>query len=245
MGQSRMFGDDEPHDGQTPSPRTTIVGGRPPDDHAKLPDVPTGIQRLLRLASVDPQFRDELLERREELAQAAGVELTATERSVLRAISAKQLLGMCTRLPEPTPARRDFLRQSAATAVVLLGGAALGEALSGCNKPGADTPLSGGPPAESPPATGTGAVPQRDAGAFATPPTEPTPDRPEVNPTQLEGGISPDVPPVRPTQNPMAPGGMRPDLEPQPVPPQDTHPTRGIRPDVPPELDRSSGNGQR
>lgn len=229
MGQSRMFGDDEPSEGQSASPRTTIVGGRPPDDANATPAVPTGIQRLLRLATVDPSFREELVARRGEIAQAAGIMLTATEHRVLAAIPAEQLVAMIGNLPAPAPARRDFLRQTAATAVVLLGGAALGESLAGCNKP---EPVP--PPLPEPGPQGTG-------GPFAQPPPEPEPPRPDYNPTQTEGGAAPDVPPPRPDHNPMAPGGVRPDLEPTNVPPKPPTKTRGIQPDMPPDLGPAGG----
>jgi len=57
MTRSRMFRDDDPPEGKDPSPRTTIVGGRPPDSPADLPPGPTGIQWLLRLASVPASAR--------------------------------------------------------------------------------------------------------------------------------------------------------------------------------------------
>jgi len=59
MSKSRMFGDDEPEN-PNPSPRTTIVGGRPPEDTGSSHPVPVGIQRLLRLAAEDPSFKLEL-----------------------------------------------------------------------------------------------------------------------------------------------------------------------------------------
>jgi hypothetical protein len=93
-------------------------------DQDGLPPVPTGIQRLLRLASVDEAFRAELIARRDAIAAPAGVDLTAAERAVLRAIPAAQLTAMIAGLPPPTDDRRTFLRSTAASAVVLLGGAA-------------------------------------------------------------------------------------------------------------------------
>lgn len=143
MGRSRMFGSDDPADVGTPSPRTTIVGGRPPERRAGLPAVPTGIQQLLRLASVDPAFRARLVERRGDVAAAAGVILTANEAAVLAAIPAVQLEAMAAHLPPPAPPRRDLLRRTAATAVVLLGGAVLSD--TGC-KP-APQGTEGVPPA--------------------------------------------------------------------------------------------------
>lgn len=134
MTRTRMMKGDHPGDDEreTPSPRTTIVGGRPPEDDKHLPPVPTGIQSLLRLASVDTAFREELVQRRAGIAEVAKVPLTDSERAILGAISDTQLEEMAGKMPPPPPARRDFLRQTAATAVVLLGGAAMAETLGGC-----------------------------------------------------------------------------------------------------------------
>jgi hypothetical protein len=129
------------------------------------PAVPTGLQRLLRLAAVDADFGRELLARRAAVADVAGVALTPGERAVLGSVPAAQLGAMVRCLPPPPVARRDFLRQSAATAVVLLGGAAL---------------------ATTAPARAT---------ATPAPPAEPDPervDRPRHNEMQARGGIDPD-----------------------------------------------------
>ena len=82
MSHSRMFTTDAPDDpaGKEPqrSPRTTIVGARPPEPPGTLPPIPTGMEHLLRLAAADPAFRRALVERRAEIAAAAGVALTPT-----------------------------------------------------------------------------------------------------------------------------------------------------------------------
>jgi hypothetical protein len=123
--RSRMF-DDDASAGPHPSPRTTIVGGRPPEEGAKLPPVPTGIQSLLRLASVDPGFLAELCAHRAEVAPSAGIDLTANERAILGAIPAEDLELMARQLPPQEPERHAFLREIAAAAVVLLASAAFG-----------------------------------------------------------------------------------------------------------------------
>jgi len=90
--------------------------------------VPTGIERLLRLASVDDAFRKELIARRSRIASAANVALSRSERTILDAIDEDQLHEMCRQLPPPQSARREFLRQAAAAAVLVLGGAVLADA---------------------------------------------------------------------------------------------------------------------
>lgn len=218
MGRSRMFDHEEP--GENQSPRTTIVGGRPPESRDDVPPVPTGIQKLLRLAGEDEAFRAIFLERRAAVAEAAGVTLSASEKAILSAVGARQLEAMIQRVP-PTPRdRRQFLRQTAASAVVLLGGAALSESVSGCKQ-------QSGP---GPAASSTGDTPA--PGPFAEPPPDDEPTRPDHNPMYSEGGAAPDEPPPRPDHNHMAPGGVRPDLD--AGVPEPAEPTRGIRPDIPP-----------
>ena len=119
MSHSRMFGDDD-SPSETASPRTTIVGGRPPEKDAATAPVPTGIQQLLRLASVDEDFKRELLEKRDEVAVAADVTLSPSERAILRSLPAAQLAAMISSLPAPPADRRTFLQQMAAAAVTVL-----------------------------------------------------------------------------------------------------------------------------
>ncbi len=200
---------------QMPSPRTTIVGGRPPEQEGGLPPVPTGIQRLLRLASVDPEFRQELVERRGELAAAAEIPLTPSEAAILAAIPAAQLDEMAVKLPPPPAPRRAFLRRTAATAVVLLGGAALAEGAAGCRKPTSDPNPPGtqeadgdGGPAD-PPKRPDNREMESEGGASPHPP----PPRAEKREIQETGGAAPDLPPERPTDRPTTTkGGSAPDL---------------------------------
>jgi hypothetical protein len=224
MSRSRMFDDEvgEHEDGVgTASPRKTIVGGRPPEARRDLPPVPTGIQRLLRLAASDPEFRTKLLAERDTVAPAVGVELTATERLVLRAASVEQLDAMAEHLPPVAP-RRDFIRQTAATAAALIGG----PALLGCES---CTPTRGAQPDEPPPRP-TQSEMQNVGGAA---PDEPP--RPEKNDMQREGGAAPEEPPPPAPAPYPAPTGARPDPPPEPERPEIKNPTRGIRADIPPE----------
>jgi hypothetical protein len=216
MSRSRMFGDDEP---KNPSPRTTIVGGQPPGHSAELPPVPTGIQRLLRLASVDPAFARELGARRAEMGAAAGIELTASERAILQAIPAAQLQAMIAGLPPPEEDRRTFLRQSAASAVVLLGGALLGPA---CPVRGSrsDVPPEPAPPRPDEPAP----VP---AGArIDVPPQPPPPASAPAEPAPPRLPVTQPMRGTRPNRPQMHTAGVRPDRDHVPRP-ERTSPTRG------------------
>lgn len=111
-----------------------------------LPAIPAGLQKLLRLASVDEPFREQLIRRRAAVAPAAGVQLTANEERILQSIPDGQIRVLAEGMPPPAPQRREFLRQSAATAVVLLGGAVLSQTLTGCR----DTEIQAADPAAQP-----------------------------------------------------------------------------------------------
>jgi hypothetical protein len=128
-----MMKQDEPR-ATLPSPRTTIVGGRPPEGEENLPPVPTGMQQLLRLAAVEPRFRQQLLKRRSAVAQAAQVRLTRSEQAILTAVEEKQLRTMVDNMPPPTASRRDLLRNSALSAVLLLGGAGTAGSVTACHQ---------------------------------------------------------------------------------------------------------------
>ncbi len=183
MGRSRMFDHEDREENQ--SPRTTIVGGRPPEGRKDAPPVPTGMQKLLRLAAEDPSFRKLFVERRGQVADAAGVDLSASERAILASVPVRQLEAMIDRMPGVSGDRRGFLRQTAASAVILLGGATFGEAVSGCEKsPPAPSPHPPPPGSESP-----------DDGRFAQPPPDVPPPRPDHNDMMRTGGAEPDLPP--------------------------------------------------
>jgi hypothetical protein len=94
-----------------------------------LPPVPTGIQKLLRLASVDDAFCEQLIQHRAAVAESAGVQLTRSEQAILSAIPADQLREMAQKMPLPAPPRREFLRRASAAALVLFGGAVVADAV--------------------------------------------------------------------------------------------------------------------
>jgi hypothetical protein len=239
MSRSRMFGDEHPSPAEVPSPRTTIVGGRPPEDGASLPPVPTGIQDLLRLASVDGAFREELLRRRGEIAEAAGVRLTANERAVLGAVPAAQLEAMIGSVPPPSPDRRGFLREVASAAVVLLGGASIAAVGTGCPTRGHSSDI---PPAPTDPSKSQTIQyhPKPAPGPEPTPAPEPTPPRP-IERIQAPGGAAPDPPPPRPIHNEMeVEGGAAP--HPPQRPDARVMPSGGgAAPDRPPPRPQSIG----
>lgn len=220
MARSSESEKQEAGSSENPSPSTTILGRHPPEGQGDLPPVPTGIQKLLRLAGEDPQFRQLFLTQRANVSGAAGIDLTGSERAILAAVPARQLEAMIDRVPPAAPDRREFFRQTAASAVVLLGGATLGHTVSGCEKKA--TSLREDDPSR--PDRNT----TKEVGGAA--PDEP-PVRPDRREMETDGGSAPDLPP-RPDRNPMAPGGSRPDTD-----AGRPNPTRGIRPDLPPDRD--------
>jgi len=196
-----------------PSPRTTIVGGRPPEGTPSRFPVPTGIQKLLHLAAASPEFLKLLLQRRARVAKAAGVGLTGSEGAVLGAISDAQLTAMASAVPRSSLGPSS--RQVAAAAVVLLGGA---------GSVACDIAVNAGERVlRSEMATDGGAAPDepppRDT-AMPAPPAGIAPDIPE------------DLPPVAPDEPPTIPELEEPATEPVP---DVARPNRGIRPDLPPE----------
>jgi hypothetical protein len=114
-----------------------------PPDH---PTLPSAIEALLRRAAGDESLRAALLAGPEAAAAQAGVELTPRERAILRAVPAAQLARMVDRMP-PAVERREFLRETASAAVVLLGGAALGAAAGAPATAAATPPERSRPPA--------------------------------------------------------------------------------------------------
>lgn len=115
--------------------KTTIVGGQPPGNDRELATVPVGLEELLGMAAVDPEFAAALLTDPAAAVAASGLDLTPTEQAILGALDQAALVPMIVRVGQtlPEPERRAFLEQAAAAVVVLVGGAA---ALAGCKGDG-------------------------------------------------------------------------------------------------------------
>jgi hypothetical protein len=110
----------------------TIVGGRPLARNRSLQGIPRGIEVLIKKASVDPEFRSVLLEKRAEAAPEIELELSATEASMLNAIPASQIEKIIDNAKVPNEYRRVFLGKAAAAMLSVLAG--LG--LPGCSPAG-------------------------------------------------------------------------------------------------------------
>jgi len=110
---------------EAPSPRRTVVGGRPPEGGIGITSLPEGIQLLLTAGSRDDEFRVCFLEDPLLAARRAGVSLTDTERSILRAVPGAQLTAMIDGLAVSNPQRRRFLQSAATAALTVFAGTAL------------------------------------------------------------------------------------------------------------------------
>lgn len=112
-------------------PRLTIVGGRPREKEPCITGVPRGVEVLLKKASIDPEFRQILLEKRANAAGEIGLELEPAEKAMLTGIPQDQLEAIISRTTVEPEHRRAFLGRVAA---VMLG--ALGVGIRGCQEEG-------------------------------------------------------------------------------------------------------------
>ena len=115
--------------------RTTIVGGRPPGSGTDIGAIPRGIEVLVKKASVDPGFKEALLNLRAEAARQIGLELTPVEAMMLNAAPREQIAAIVSRTRVEPGSRAAFLGRVAAAMIV-----ALSVATEGCS----DRPASRG-----------------------------------------------------------------------------------------------------
>jgi hypothetical protein len=109
----------EEHNDQSYDP--TIVGGRPLSRGQLLKGIPRGIEVLIKKASVDPEFRAVLIEKRAEAAAEIELELSATEAAMLKVIEPVQLEKIIENAKVPDGHRRIFLGQIADAMLFVLG----------------------------------------------------------------------------------------------------------------------------
>jgi hypothetical protein len=109
--------------------RTTIVGARPPGGGRSTGAIPRGVEVLVKKASLDPEFRQLLLEKRADAADHIGLALDPAEAMMLSAVPADQLETIIARTSVPQDHRRVFLGKVAAAML-----ATIGLATSGCEQ---------------------------------------------------------------------------------------------------------------
>jgi hypothetical protein len=99
----------------------TIVGGRPVGNGRPQRGVPRGIEVLVKKASVDPAFREILLEKRAAAATEIGLELSAAEIAVLNSLPRPQVEQIIQNTTVPDEHRRVFLGKMATAMLALIG----------------------------------------------------------------------------------------------------------------------------
>ncbi len=92
-----------------------------PGDPRRSESIPRGIEVLVKKASVDPQFKELLLQARAEAAEAIDLELTPAEEMMLRVVPREQLEAIIARTNVPQSHRRAFLGTAAAAMLAVLG----------------------------------------------------------------------------------------------------------------------------
>jgi hypothetical protein len=97
----------------------TIVGGRPQAPRSMRTDIPRGLEILIKKASVDPEFKAELLKKREKFAEELNIQLDASEAAMLACVPVSHLEKMiqATEIPQ---AQQKMLAGASTAAIVAL-----------------------------------------------------------------------------------------------------------------------------
>lgn len=90
-----------------------VAGGKSPANDTGTPKTPRGVELLIKLASVDSDFRQLLLKSWEAAAKMIKLDLDPGECAMLSAISREQLAQSIDRFQMPEKERRAFLEQLA------------------------------------------------------------------------------------------------------------------------------------
>jgi hypothetical protein len=251
-----MSDERRPSDKDRHAAKTTIVGGQPPGNARDLPPIPAGLEELLGIAAVEQRFAEVLVSNeqneRQRAVDASGVELTATERTILASVGEGALKQMVSRLALTEQDRRYFISRAATVVVALIGGGAA-IASTGCRDRSGGQAVTGARPdrpeepqtkpdqscSKSKSVTPVGSRPTRPSELEVE--TGARPDRPDTS--GGKGGARPDRPTPKPRPGPAPPTGARPDRPPEKKPdkkpkrpekkPEPPKKTRGIRPDRP------------
>jgi hypothetical protein len=185
----------------------TIVGGRPAGQADLGKGIPRGMELVLKKAAVDAGFCERLLAERLEAVKDLGLTLDSSEEQMLQTIPVGQLRLIISRTKVPAPQKSVFLGTSVAAMVALItqftfspvAGRAE-DADSGTSRQTTQRPPNleweGGARPDLPPSIKTKGGSRPEVGDFQDVQTK---------------GIRPDFP--------MPPGGARPDVPIQPIPP--------------------------
>jgi hypothetical protein len=80
--------------GQIDAPAPTIVGPRPAEGVRNKITIPQGMEHLLLMAGLNPEWKKKTLADPLRTAQEAQIELSASERAILKSVSSQSLAGM-------------------------------------------------------------------------------------------------------------------------------------------------------
>ncbi|MBI5572700.1 MAG: hypothetical protein HY914_22340 [Desulfomonile tiedjei] len=105
---------------ETGKAEPTIVGGRPPGRGSGVRKIPRGIDVLIKKASIDPEFRAILLEKRADAAAEIDLDLSPAEAATLNAVPRSQIEKIIETATVPDEQRRIFLGKAAAAMLAVL-----------------------------------------------------------------------------------------------------------------------------
>ena len=103
--------------------KSKVVDERPSKLGRRYDGIPCGIEVLVKKASVDPEFRTLLLEKRSDAAQVIDLELSAAEVVLLDSIPSQQIEKIIENTTVPDEDRRVFVGKVAAAMLTLTGAA--------------------------------------------------------------------------------------------------------------------------
>jgi len=95
--------------GEGPRKRRTIVGGRPRGKDKPGTEIPRGVETLLKMAAIDPDFRRRLIQLRGTASKELGFKLTSSEAMILKSAPEDQLQAMIDAMPVSDDERSDLL----------------------------------------------------------------------------------------------------------------------------------------
>jgi len=97
----------------------TIVGGRPQAQKSMRSNIPRGLELLIKRASVDPEFKTALVQKRIKLLNELGICLDETEKSILECVPSDHLTRMIDATEVP-PAQRKAISSGSVAAMLAL-----------------------------------------------------------------------------------------------------------------------------
>lgn len=98
----------------------TIVGGRPEGNRSLGSGIPRALEVLVKKAAVDEQFKSELLQKRDKLAEELNLPLDASEKAMLGCVPAEHLEQMIRHTQVPENQKQHLVGASAAAIVALV-----------------------------------------------------------------------------------------------------------------------------